>query len=262
MALKALHNPKQGVLRVVGLMSGSGTNLRKILEYQEKIKAREGKYLYQLVAIFSDNYQSKAGEIGRDFEIPVIIHDIESFYKKRGAPRSDLKLREEFDRMTVKMLSPFKAKVAVYGGYMSLATQPLISAFIGVNVHPADLSIEEGGKRRWTGGHAVRDQILAGEKYLCSTTHLIEPECDMGKIFMISNPVEVQIPEGADLKDPEQLQEISDRNQERLKEYGDWVIFPKTIEEIARGNFQTDERGNFYYQRKRIRKGIRLNELK
>jgi len=262
MAVKAIHNPEEGALRAVGLMSGSGTNLRKILEYQELIKEREGKYLYQLVAIFSDNYQSRAGEIGKDFELPVIVHDIDSFYKKRGAPKSDLKLREEFDRLTVKMLSVFKAKVAVYGGYMSLATQPLISAFIGVNVHPADLSIEEAGKRKWTGGHAVRDQILAGEKYLCSTTHLIEPECDLGKIFMISNPIEAQVPEGANLKDLKELQKISDQNQERLKESGDWVIFPKTIEEIAKGNFQTDEKRNFYYRGKRIPKGIRLSELK
>ena len=262
MALRPLYDPSQGTMRIVGLMSGSGTNIRKILEYQEELKQREGRYIYQMVCIFSDNAESRAVEIGKDYDLPVIVHDISSFYKKRGAPRTDLKLREEFDQLTVKMLSVFEAKVAVYGGYMSLATKPLIDAFIGVNVHPADLSVEENGTRKWTGAHAVLDQIKAGEKFLRATTHLIEPECDMGRIFMISEPVKVEIPEGADLTDPDQLKKIADHNQNRLKEKGDWVIFPKTIEEIARGNFQVDESGNFYYKGKPIPKGIKIEQIK
>jgi len=261
MGLKPLYDPSLGTMRVVGLMSGSGTNLRKILEHQERLREKEGRYIYQMVAIFSDNAESRAREIGRDYDLPVIIHDLRAFYQKRGAPRTDLKLREEFDQLTVKMLSVFEARVAVYGGYMSLATKPLIDAFIGVNVHPADLSVEENGTRKWTGAHAVLDQIKAGEKFLRSTTHLIEPECDMGRIFMISEPMPVEIPPEADLSDPKQLQKIADYNQERLKEKGDWVIFPRTIEEIARGHFQVDEQGNFYYQGKPIPRGIRLEEL-
>lgn len=261
--LRALHDPRKGTLRIVGLMSGSGTNLRKILEHQEKLRSEEGKYIYQMVAIFSDNWQSKAPEIGKDYDIPVIIHDIGSFYQKLNAPRTDLKLREKFDRMTVDMLKPFKAKVVAYGGYMSLATKPLIQAFTGVNVHPADLSVpgEKKGTRKWTGGHAVRDQIQAGEKFLRSTTHLIEPACDMGRIFLISKPMPVQVPEGIYLSDKTQLQKVADLNQERLKQFGDWEIFPKTIEFIARGYFQTDSSGKFYFKGKPIPNGIKLDEL-
>jgi len=258
MALKPLYDPGQGVMKVVGLMSGSGTNLRKILEYQEKLKAKEGRYVFQMAAIFSDNAASKALEIGKDYDLPVIIHDLGSFYIKAGAPRSDMKLREEFDRLTVKALSIFGAKVAAYGGYMSLATKELINAFVGVNVHPADLSVQEKGKRKWCGGHAVMDQIASGEKELRATTHLIETECDMGRIFMISRPVPVEIPAGADLKDPVQLRKISDANQDRLKQNGDWVIFPATLEELARGNFSVDHRGMFHYKGKPIPRGVRL----
>ena len=261
MALKPIHDPKSGVLRVVGLMSGSGSNLRKIIERSEELRQKEGGYLFRMVAIFSDNAASKAPEIGKEYDLPVIIHDIGSFYKKHNAPRSDLRLREQFDEHTVKMLSVFKAEVAAFGGYMSLATRALIGAFTGVNVHPADLSIALGGRRKWTGGHAVLDQIASGEKALAATTHLIEPECDMGKIFMVSKPLAVETPEGLDPKDPGQLKQISDYNQDRLKENGDWIIFPRTIEEIARGNFQRDETGRFYYREKPIPRGIRLDEI-
>jgi len=261
MALKPLHDPRDGALKVVGLMSGSGTNLRKILEHQEKLREKEGRYLYQVAAIFSDNAASNAVELGKDFDLPVIIHDLAAFYKKRGGARSDMRLRDEFDKLTVRMLSVFEARVAAYAGYMSLATRPLINAFIGVNVHPADLSIEEKGKRKWIGGHAVSDQIAGGEKFLRASTHLIEPECDLGKLFMISKPVQVEIFLGADLKNPADLKKVADFNQDRLKANGDWVIFPKTIEEIARGNFQAGEKGEFFYKNKPIPKGLRLEEV-
>ena len=116
MALKPLHNPADRTMKIIGLMSGSGTNLRKIIEHQELLKQREGEYLFQMVAIFSDSSASKAPEIGKDFDIPVIIHDLPSFYKKRNAPRSDLKLREEFDSETVKMLSVFGARLRLSEG--------------------------------------------------------------------------------------------------------------------------------------------------
>ncbi len=259
MALKPLHDPQEGPLRIVGLMSGSGTNIRRILEHQGRLLEEEGRMVYEMKAIFSDTWNSKAPEIGRDFDIPVIIRDIGAWYKKRGAKRSDIKLREQYDRENIKALSVFQARVAVYGGYMSLATRPLIEAFIGVNVHPADLSIEAGGSRKWTGAHAVRDAIEAGEKVLRSSTHLIEPECDMGRLFMISQALPVEIPRNADISDPAILQDVADKNQERLKERGDWVIFPRTIEAIARGHFQQDEKGKFFYQGQPVPRGLKLD---
>jgi len=36
--------------------------------------------------------------------------------------------------------------------------------------------------------------------------------------------------------------------QERLKVHGDWIIYPKTIDAIARGEFAKDENGQIYYK--------------
>ena len=35
--VKPIHNPSTGPLRLVGLMSGSGTNIRKIIDHQKKL---------------------------------------------------------------------------------------------------------------------------------------------------------------------------------------------------------------------------------
>jgi phosphoribosylglycinamide formyltransferase-1 len=258
--IKTIHNPEEGPLKLVGLMSGSGTNIRKILEHQIKLEKQAGTSLFKMVVLFSDNANSNASKIGMEYDIPVITRDIAGFYAKRGKKRSDLSIRPEFDAETVKALSPFEVKVGVYGGYMSVATSPLIHAFLGVNVHPADLSIEEGGKRKFTGDHAVRDAIAIGEKTIAATTHIIEDAVDQGPILMISPPLPVMVKKGWDLSNPEHLNEAEAFNQERLKENGDWLIFPKTIEYLAQGRYGRDETSTLYCDGQPIPHGIRYEE--
>lgn len=256
--LKPLFDNTNGVMRCAGLMSGSGSNLCRILEHGEKLKKEQGQSPFEVVAILTDNPDSKAHEIGKKHDIPVVVNDIRAFYKKHNRPRSDLSLRAEFDKISVELLKPYNIDLAIYAGYMSIVTEPIINAFLGVNVHPADLAVMENGKRKYTGDHAVRDAILAGEKAIHSSTHLVELKVDNGPLFVVSAPVEVVIPEGLSLENPEDVKKIEDYNQERLKENGDWVIFPKTVESIARSYYAKDEEGRIYYKDQAIPNGVRL----
>ena len=155
-------------------------------------------------------------------------------------------------------LEPFNIDVAAYAGYMSIATAPLINGFLGVNIHPADLSIMDGNKRKYTGDHAVRDAILAGEKQLRASTHIIEQQVDYGRILMVSQPLAVTLPEDFDANNKDQIDSISDEHQNRLKEVGDWVIFPRTLEYLANGRYSQDEQGLLYFDNEPIPQGLRL----
>ncbi|MFO8056639.1 MAG: formyltransferase family protein [bacterium] len=157
---KPIHDPEKGPLLAVALMSGSGTNLRKILEHEKKLKEREGRELIRIAGIFSDSWESSATGIGHDFDIPVITHDLRGWLRKHNVQRKDLERRRDFDRHNLELLKPLQAEVAIYAGYMSIASPELIHAYTGVNVHPADLSVTDGeGKRKWTGAHAVRQYL-------------------------------------------------------------------------------------------------------
>ena len=255
-SLTPLYTPRpSGPMRVAGFMSGSGTNLEKILERQAGLERGPAGAPYRVVVIFSDNPASYAPGIGAQHGVPVIVEDILAFYRARGhATKKDLSLRPDFDRRVVELLAPFEVDGIVLAGYMCVVTGPLLEAYPGriVNVHPADLRVREGGRRKYTGDRAVRDAILAGEPALRSTTHLVREEVDGGEILMVSDPVAVELPQGTTLRDLEApgnrrlLDEIAQRHQQRLKREGDWVVLPETLERLALGRYARDTAGGVY----------------
>lgn len=197
MVLTPLHDPNCGILSLAIFLSGTGSNARKMVE-TGLLEEKSSKPLYLVVAIFSDKKSSAAIKISRDYSIPVIVNDIDDFYRQKNKPKRDLNTRMEYDQNTVSSLAPYNPHLIVYAGYMSIVTQPLINAYLGINLHPADLTREKEGKRLYTGAHAVRDALLAWEKRLRSTTHLLTHEVDAGPILFVSNPIDVQLPEQFD----------------------------------------------------------------
>ena len=254
--LTPLYSPRpETPMRVAGFMSGSGTNLVKILERQQELQKEPSGAPFRVVVIFTDNPESNASRIAEDFGIPVEVEDILAFYRARGhANKKDLSLRPEFDKRVVEVLAPYGVDAVVLAGYMSVVTAPLLKAYTGriVNVHPADLRVLESGRRKYTGDHAVRDAIVSGEPDLRVTTHIVREEVDGGEVLMVSAPLQVELPEGVtreDLAGPEnkeKLEKVSGEHQERLKQAGDWVILPKTLEWLARGRYALDGEGQVF----------------
>ena len=242
-------------MRVAGFMSGSGTNLVKILERQAELARSPGGSPYEVVVIFTDNPESNAARIGERYGPDCIVEDILAFYRLQGhATKKDLSLRPAFDGRVLAALNPYRVDAIALAGYMSVVTDPLLHAFAGriINVHPADLRILEGGRRKYTGDYAVRDAILAGEQVLRATTHVVRREVDGGEILMVSAPVPVDLPKGlapdaAAWREKRDLwNRIAEEHQERLKEIGDWRILPKTLEWLAQGRYGLDEQGRVF----------------
>jgi folate-dependent phosphoribosylglycinamide formyltransferase PurN len=262
MKLKPLYNPALGQMQVAGFMSGSGSNLVKIIEHEKKLEQKHGASVYHVAVIFTNNAESNAVKIGKEHDVPVIVRDVKSYYAAYNRPLKDMNIRQLYDNETRLALSPFTINVIAYAGYMLTATETLVKNFLGVNVHPADLSIlTEDGKRKYTGAHAVRDAIINQEEYLRSTTHIIEEQVDGGRILMISNPVKVEFDPELKVDDTLYHMLTAEKNQEKLKKQGDWLIFPLTLECMARGMFAQDESGLLYANGIPIPQGVRYAEM-
>lgn len=256
-------------MKIACFMSGSGTNLVKILENQSW---RGIKCPYKVILVFSDvfdpsNQKCRAQLISSQYGIDYGCIDIMEFYRQHGRQtKRDLSLRPEYDREVADLIGKYDLDLVALCGYMSILTNAFLERYETrvVNVHPADLSVKEAGRRKYTGMNAVRDAILAGEKTLHSTTHIVRPQVDYGEILMRSRPVEVTLPEGLSPYDllkeenADTLKRIVDEHQTRLKENGDWVIYPKTLEMIGEGRYALDGQGNVYVDDVLMMNGFRL----
>jgi folate-dependent phosphoribosylglycinamide formyltransferase PurN len=264
MAIRPIYDPKTAgrPMRVAGFMSGSGTNIRKLLALEKTLRAEEGTSPFEVVFIFSDRSDGAcAGEaIGLENGLPYVSYDTRRFHALRGVKRSvktpeGLAARREYDAVGKTLAKAFDVDVIALGGYMSYITLNRC-----VNVHPADLSIcTPEGKRTFVGDNAVYDAIAAGQTELRSSTLWTDEGVDTGPLLMVSAALPVELPAPLDelLKEPERLAAIADEHQERLKEVGDWTIFPKTIEMIARGRFALDEENRVYVNGNPVPEGFR-----
>jgi folate-dependent phosphoribosylglycinamide formyltransferase PurN len=243
------------------LMSGGGSNARKLLEYQ----APE----LDIRLLFTDNPGSACLDLGRDFGVEARCHDLFSHcgLQREGVPgaeqRTVLKnrrLRELFDERTIRLLAEHEIRLVAAAGYDWILSPGLCRRFIIVNVHPGDLRPRgEDGRRRYIGLGWIPSAraLLAGEQAVYTTTHLITAELDGGPIARVSEPVPVDLPPGtrpADLlpgstslgqviRDMREnggerfadsmLVRHARRLQEELKRKGDWIEFPRTLQAVA-----------------------------
>lgn len=245
-------------LRVAAFMSGSGTNITKLLE-------RDSPH-YTVAFIFSDTASEacRGQEIARRFDLPYFAYDTRRFHEKRGIKRTvktpeGLAARREYDQVAARLIQAFGVDLIALGGYMSFLT--LTGA---INVHPADLSLMgPDGRRRFVGDDAVLDAIAAGQGELRSSTLFTDLGVDSGPLLMVSDPLPVELPAPLnELKaDPARLRQVADEHQERLKEAGDWVVFPLTIELIALGRLGLDQDGVAWLDGQPHPAGVRPSNL-
>ena len=253
MTLQPIFDPSEAgrPMRVAAFLSGSGTNILKLLERGREIREHEGTSPFEVVFVFSDRSdgESRGEAIALEHGLPYASYDVRAFHRLLGVRRTvttpeGMAARKAFDRVPKTLVKAFDIDVIALGGYMSYLTLRGC-----VNVHPADLSIlNPDGTRKYVGDHAVRDAIAAGENVLRASTLWTDQGVDTGPLLMVSDPVQVDLPEPLESlrSDPARLARVADEHQDRLKEAGDWVIFPRTVEMIARGRFALDEQSRVY----------------
>ena len=169
-------------LKTAVLVSGGGTNLQALIDYQQK----EGdKSPYEIVCVISDTKKAYALERAAKAGIPSVIC---SPYAVMGQEAAKAATRDE-KRLAVSNAvqaecHKFQAQAIVQAGWLTVLAGDILREYEGkiINLHPALLP-KFGGVGMW--GHHVHEAVLAaGEKESGCTIHLVSAECDGGKILI------------------------------------------------------------------------------
>lgn len=227
--LKPIYEPKSGrKMRIVALFSGGASAVPFMV----------GGKGYEVVGAVSSNKNASGIENVSKLGIPVEVADIRDFYGDK--PIKDMKIREAYDEKLLSVMEEKKWKpdIIACSGYMYVLTKRFLGRFPNrvLNVHPADLSILEKGRRKYVGADVVRDQIEAGEKVTKSSIHIMIGEVDCGPILYISKGLPV---EG---RGPKEQQEL-------MKERCDGPAYREALDMLSKGMLAIDADNNIYVKR-------------
>ena len=169
-------------LRTCVLVSGGGTNLQALIDYQKK----EGESCpYEIVVVISDHKDAFALERAKNAGIPTAI---KSPYAVMGKEIAQAASREEkrlaVSNAMLQVCNEYKVDAIVEAGCLTVLVGDILTKYENkiINLHPALLP-KFGGVGMW--GHHVHEAVLAaGEKESGCTVHLVTSECDGGKILL------------------------------------------------------------------------------
>lgn len=168
--------------KVAVLVSGGGTNLQALIDYEQ---AKGNDCPYEIVTVISDHKDAYALERAAKAGIPGAIT---SPYSVMGKEVAQAATRDEkrtaVSNAVLKICQEKGAEVIVQAGWLTVLAGDIISAYSNkiINLHPALLP-KFGGVGMW--GHHVHEAVIAaGEKESGCTIHLVNGECDGGKILI------------------------------------------------------------------------------
>jgi len=226
-------------LRVAALFSGGASAVRYLTDRNSDVGDA-----YEFVGAIASDQHAPGIDALESRDIPVGVRDIEAFYEERDADRHDMAVRRAFDRETRDVLSVWDPDLVILSGYMWILTDPVVSTYPVLNVHPADLTVtHEDGDRKYVGADPVRDAIAAGADRTRSSVHYVVSEVDEGPILVLSKPFPVHrdLVEALEANDAEDaLEDYVDAHQEWMKWEGDGPAFANALELIAEGRVRRD----------------------
>lgn len=171
------------MIRIAVLVSGGGTNLQALIDYERAHKADGCPYT--IAVVMSDHKDAFAVERAKNAGIPT---EIVSPYAVMGADKAKAASREEkrgaVSDAVLSFCSVYTVDAVVLAGWLTVNSGRLIHAFENrmINLHPALLP-KFGGVGMW--GHHVHEAVIAaGETESGCTVHLVDSGCDTGSILV------------------------------------------------------------------------------
>lgn len=151
-------------IRLVVLVSGSGTNLQALLD---ACAADPEGFGAQVVAVGADRENIVGLERAERAGLPVFVCRVK-----------DYDSREAWDRALAEATASYAPDLVVSAGFMKIVGKEFLARFGGrcVNTHPALLP-------SFPGAHGVRDALAYGAKVTGCTVHFVDDGVDTGPII-------------------------------------------------------------------------------
>ena len=193
------------MIRIAVLVSGGGTNLQALIDYEKAGNNPHGK----ISLVLASNSKAYALERAHQADIPTAV-----------VRRKDYESQEAFDHAVTVTLQENRIDLVILAGFLSILGPEVIQAYPEriINIHPS-LIPSFCGKGFY--GLKVHEAALAkGVKVSGATVHFVNEIPDGGRI-LLQKAVEVK-----DGDTPEIL-------QKRIMEEAEWILLPQAMKQLS-----------------------------
>ena len=240
--IELIYNPKDGVMKIAVLVSGSGTNFSAIHDEQVRLE-RMGETNYGNVEVVFTNVPNCEGaEKARDLGVPVLSLCSKSFFEILNKNPDDDGLRDYFDAATISLIEGVcKPDIVLLAGYRRRIGGLFLSHYKNriLNLYPGDIT----KSYLIRGVDASIQALRAGESYIKCTVYLEKDGERFGPSIIQSKPISL---EGYQERDAPKM-------QEKIRREGEWRIYPFAVHHlIAKGRIGIDKYDNIYVDGKRM----------
>ncbi|MDC3057796.1 phosphoribosylglycinamide formyltransferase [Litorivicinus sp.] len=150
-------------MRVVCLISGDGSNLQALIDWQLKGLLGDA----EIVGVVSNKVKAFGLECAKRANIATTV-----------LPHQRYPDRYEFDRALMSVIDDYEADLIVLAGFMRILTAQFVNYYANrlVNIHPSLLP-------KYKGLNTHRRAIEAGDSIAGATVHWVTEELDSGGII-------------------------------------------------------------------------------
>lgn len=198
------------MLKIGVLVSGGGTNLQAIINKIEDGYIQNCK----IVSVVSNKKEAYALERAKKYNIETAV-----------ISKRDYENKELYDKALINHFKTKEVDLIVLAGFMVVLGKKFIQAYQNkiINIHPSLIPSFCGN-----GFYGIKVHEAAlnrGVKVTGATVHIVDEGTDTGPI-LLQKAVNVN-----DNDTPETL-------QKRVMEEAEWIIYPKAIKMIAKGEIK------------------------
>ncbi len=192
--------PQTSPLKVVVLISGSGSNLQALIDGQQ-----DGSLNIDLRAVISNRPDVKGLERAENAGIQALTLDHKQFDG-----------RNQFDAEMMQLIDSFEPELVVLAGFMRILTPEFTDHYLGrmLNIHPSLLP-------KYQGLNTHQRALDAGDRCHGVSVHFVTAELDGGPIV-----IQAVVP----IKEGDDASQLAKRVQEQ-----EHIIYPMAVNWFAQG---------------------------
>ncbi|MFM1957698.1 MAG: hypothetical protein RI929_61 [Actinomycetota bacterium] len=196
------------MLSIVVLISGSGSNLRALLEACDN-----PLFPAKILAVGADNAAAGLAH-AEQFGVPTFVVEPGLFES-----------REQWSQMLLENVRYHQPDLVILAGFMKVLPESFVSALSPnlINLHPSLLPA-------FPGAHAVRDALAAGANTTGATVHIVDAGVDTGPVLAQR---EVSVAAGISEAELHEQIKVVERS-----------LIVDVVAEIAEGKLNLAERAN------------------